>query len=177
MIFDAIEKYAKSWAKHEHSSVSVLDDWVSCIKDVVNKRIEKYKHHQLGISPVLSNNDIKEYLHSVHSRFVLAPADKASNNVIIICKKFYFDMLAKELGVTPSGVSVGNNTYKKCTSSETDIVKEHLSFLSKYNIIPDTTDSNLPGLYWLPKLHKDHFALLLLQASALLNLLSRKCSN
>ena len=72
----------------------------------------------------MENDVVKDYLQSVHNNFVLVPADKAANNVIIICKKFYFEVLAKELGVSSNGPSLGNATYEKCAASEKNIIKD-----------------------------------------------------
>ena len=36
------------------------------------------------------------------------PADKASNNVVVVCKKYYLDVVIKELSL--------NNTYKEVHS-------------------------------------------------------------
>ena len=38
------------------------------------------------------------YLHESHANYVLVNADKAANNVIAVCKKYYIDTLAKVLG-------------------------------------------------------------------------------
>ena len=115
---------------------------------------------------MLSSHIAREYLDSVHDNFVLAPADKASNNVIIICKKFYYDVLARELGVDAVGGSSGNDTYKTCSIKEEKIVHDHISFLGKFNITLDTKDKFLPSLYWLPKLHKDPYKFRYIAASS-----------
>ena len=36
----------------------------------------------------------------MHDNFVLVPADKANNNVIVVCKKCYLDVVIMELGST-----------------------------------------------------------------------------
>ena len=46
---------------------------------------------------VLSDKHCKEYLEDFQKCFVLVPADKASNNVLIVCKKYYLDVVLKEL--------------------------------------------------------------------------------
>ena len=152
--------------KQEGASRYVLDDWVNSVKTVVNLRIKKYKFYDQNVPPVLEDSDVQSYLQSVHRDFVLAPADKAANNVIVICKKFYYEVLAKELGVSSTGTSTGNSTYKKCFISEQDIVKKHLSFLSRYNIVPSVKEHSLPGMYWLPKLHKNPFKFRFIAASS-----------
>ena len=35
-----------------------------------------------------------------HNKFVLVPADKAANNVIVVCKKYYLEMVLDELNTT-----------------------------------------------------------------------------
>ena len=35
-------------------------------------------------------------MEKLHSKYVFAPADKAANNVIIICKRYYVDVLKEE---------------------------------------------------------------------------------
>ena len=45
---------------------------------------------------VLDQPDVKDTLHKLHANYVLVPADKAANNVIVVCKKYYIDTLVKE---------------------------------------------------------------------------------
>ena len=40
---------------------------------------------------------ISRYLKDLHDQFVIVPADKAPNNVVFICKAFYYSCLQKEL--------------------------------------------------------------------------------
>ena len=37
---------------------------------------------------ILINEDVKTCLYQLHDKYVFAPADKAVNNVIIMCKQF-----------------------------------------------------------------------------------------
>ena len=46
----------------------------------------------------LDQPDVKDTLHKLHANYVLVPADKGANNVIIVCKKYYIDNLVKEFG-------------------------------------------------------------------------------
>ena len=59
-------------------------------KQHVNKR----KKH------VFRNKVHLDYLSYLHDNFVLVPVDKASNNVIVVCKKYYLDVVIKELNST-----------------------------------------------------------------------------
>ncbi len=47
----------------------------------------------------LSKLEVRNELDSLQKQFVIAPADKASNNVIFICKQWYMDQVIKELHV------------------------------------------------------------------------------
>ena len=49
------------------------------------------------------------FLHKLQTNYVLVPADKAANNVIIVCKKYYIDTLVKELGI--NNVNISDPTY------------------------------------------------------------------
>ena len=46
---------------------------------------------------VFSDTDVTEHLADLHNRYVIVPADKASNNVVFVCKTYYFECLQREL--------------------------------------------------------------------------------
>ena len=74
------------------------------------------------------------------------PADKASNN-IVICKKYYVEIIIRELTNTSSS----QNTYHLVASDTILIVDEHLKYLKTKNIFVPPSMEQLPSLYWLPK--------------------------
>ena len=49
-------------------------------------------------------------LDQLHKHFVVVPTDKATNNVALICKRFYASVTTKELGL---GNSNKTSNYKK----------------------------------------------------------------
>ena len=53
------------------------------------------------IKKILDNIKNKSYIKDIHSKFVLVPIDKASNNISIICKIYYVQVLKEE--ITNSG--------------------------------------------------------------------------
>ena len=85
---------------------------------------------------------------------VFVPADKAPNNVIIICKRYYIETLIKELGLDNCSTPTGNSTYTSCQMSSEDIVNTHDTFMKSLGIELFDDDKKLPYLYWTPKLHK-----------------------
>ena len=63
-----------------------IDEKVGSLKQ---RKINKRKKHVLKSRVHLDN------LNKLHENFVLVPADKASNNVIVVCKKYYLDVVIK----------------------------------------------------------------------------------
>ena len=63
----------------------------------------------------------------MHENFVLVPADKASNNVIIVCKKYYLDVVIRELSST--------STYQEVRRSCDDIVLRHIKCMEQNGIV------------------------------------------
>ena len=83
--------------------------------------------------------------------YVLVPADKAANNVIIVCIKYYIDILVKELGI--NNVNINNpTTYIPIDDSFETIVKSHNQFITSAGLERSEEDQNLQYLYWTPKL-------------------------
>ena len=77
--------------------------------------------------------------------FIMTSVDKASNNISLICKKFYLDNLCNELSST--------TTYEQVADPVEDIFKSHINFCNKYNI--PVEDKLIPFLHMLPKFHKN----------------------
>ena len=77
---------------------------------------------------ILNDPDVKDTLRRLHGAFVLVPADKASKNVIVLCKKYHIEILIKELGINTTNISP-NSTYIPSTDSFDEIVKSHYKFI------------------------------------------------
>ena len=103
---------------------------------------------------MLQNAAVKACLSDLHSEYVFVPADKAPNNVIIICKRYYIETLIKELGLDNCSTPTGNSTYTSCQMSSEDIVNTHDTSMKSLGIELSDDDKKLRYLYWTPKLHK-----------------------
>ena len=103
---------------------------------------------------VLQNADVKACLSDLHNKYVFVPADKALNNIIIICKRYYIETLIKELGMDNCSTPTGNSAYASCQMSSEDIINTHNTFMKSLSIELSDDDKRLPYLYWTPKLHK-----------------------
>ena len=92
-----------------------------------------------------------KYLEEFHRRFVLVPADKASNNILVVCKKYYLDVVLKELNMNNG---TRPQTYTPCNDHVEHLISKHVDFLSTQNIRIPADMKQLPAFYWLPKMHK-----------------------
>ena len=74
------------WARRENIDIHVLDEWEHTVGNHIENKIKtlikKYIHKR-------KKADIEhlQCLKKLHNKYVLVPADKASKNVVVICKK------------------------------------------------------------------------------------------
>ena len=154
IIKKAVRAYKVQWAKKEKVDSRTLDEWECRIIETVQARIDRLrkKGKNQRKKYVLSDLECKQYLEDFQKRFVLVPADKASNNILVVCKKYYLDVVLKELS-TNNGTSP--QTYAPCSDHVEHLIAEHEDFLTRQNIRIPTDMKQLPGFYWLPKMHKN----------------------
>ena len=133
MFLGSIDLYAKSWSKREQVDLKYLSEWKDHLKELVTDRISNLKgHFKSPKCKVLDQPDVKDTLHKLQTNYVLVPADKAANNVIIVCKKYYIDTLVKELGI--NNVNISNPTYILIDDSFETIVKSHNQFITSVGL-------------------------------------------
>ena len=86
-----------------------------------------------------------------HEDYVLVPADKASNNIIVVCKRYYIEVMIHEFRD-----NVGNNqrTYEEVHADNDGyaIVCRHIVYMKSKSISIPHEMEQLPCMYWLPKL-------------------------
>ena len=93
---DAVEDYARRWIKREvdqHPELESLSDWVRTIRSLVQGRIHKLKNC-VNSRPksVFKDQEAVKCLSSLHDKYAIVPADKASNNIVFVCKSYYIRM-------------------------------------------------------------------------------------
>ena len=88
MFLESIDLHAKNWSKREQVDLKYLSEWKNHLKELVTYRISNLKgHFKSPKCKVLDQPDVKDTLHKLQTNYVLVPADKADNNLIIVCKK------------------------------------------------------------------------------------------
>ena len=146
IVEDALQTYCKRWPKKEGVGVHALNDWKNEFLRIIDIRIDNFtKHPHLFKQPSSrSVKSLKKKMEKLHRKYVFAPADKAANNVIIIWKRHYVEVLKGELNST--------STYAPGQLTKDQLLVHHINSLTKIDIKMDKCE--LPTFYWLPKLHK-----------------------
>ena len=118
---------------------------------LVEKRI-KYLKSKITVSatkPLLQDEEVISALAELQRKFVIVPIDKASNNISIVCKRFYIQKLLTEVGV-PGDTS---STYKLSERNPEDIIDDNSVVCEQFGLNLEERLKSLPFMYWLPKMH------------------------
>ena len=127
------------WAKKEDVELDTLSEWIKSIGDVLKRRIRRLKHSiNARHESIFSDPDVVTELSRLHENFVIAPADKASNNYTFVCKRYYVNILIEELGLH---LLPENPTYNLTDFSASEVLDNDKSVLTSFGI--QTTDEEL----------------------------------
>ena len=148
---EAVAKYKRRWSTREGVDVRIFNEWDHKVNECITRKIAslRSKHINKRKKHILKTRKHLESLKTLHDRYVLVPADKAANNVIVVCRKYYLEIVIREITTT--------TTYEHVSESVTDIVTRHLQFMNKYKVKIKPELLCLPSFYWLPKLHKQPY--------------------
>ena len=129
------------------------------MNECVRRRITslRKKHINRRRVHILKKKQHLRSLEELHNKYVLVPADKAAQNVIVVCKKYYLQVVLKEIETTA--------TYESIQEESQSIVDEHIKYFSTHYINIPSIYRSLPQFYWLPKLHKQPYGARFIAAS------------
>ena len=120
----------------------------------LDKKIEelKNKFKFSRVKQVLRDPEVVSYLNILQEQYVMSPIDKAANNIAFICKKYYAQVITKELGL----LSATSNTYIQVNDILHNILQQQNNTLdSVFELKNNDKEFNrLPCIYCLPKMHK-----------------------
>ena len=130
-----------------------LNPWKTTVMSKVDERIKllKTKIKPTQTNPVLKQTDVISYLDQLKKEFVFVPIDKAASNVAIICKRYYLQVILKEIRI----LGDGNKTYCKANREKDEIINENIEYTKRLNFKTTEKEETLPIMYWIPKLHKN----------------------
>ena len=151
-VIDSIDDTIIKLAEKYKLDFATFTAWKTKIISKIDTRITNLRSKIIPqtTKSILKDPIAKAYLDQLHTKFVVVPIDKASNNVAIVCKRFYITSILDELGL-PGNMS---QTYELISKSAASIIdeNEHLvqSILGKDL---DERSKTLPQIYWMPKMH------------------------
>ena len=164
----------KVCSKENKVELRCLSKWEDQLKELVADHISDLKgHFKSPKYKVLDQPDDKDTLHKLHAHYALVPADKAANDVIVVCKKYYIDILVKDLGI--NNVNSNNQSNIPIDESFETIVMSHNHHIRGLEMSEE--DQNLPYLYCSCKCTTKHLSHLLIKLLSAIKVgLVRYCS-
>ena len=144
-IASALNDFGNRCCKREYDEPNDLKEWKVIIFKIVDQRIKFYSQNTnlLPPKPKSTFRHLKQGIQEFHGKYVLVPADKAANNVVVVWRLHYINTLKHDLSGT------------KASEEEKSVVNGHCNHLAlKFSICVKERQDRLPTMYWLPKLHK-----------------------
>jgi hypothetical protein len=123
------------------------------ILEMLDIRI-KHLPNFISNDQTFNETSLKTQMEKFYQNFIFSPCDKVNSVIIIICKKAYCSLIAKEIGYENNYLS-GNNTYIPTRITNAQIFDQFTSINQEYGI--GTVDRKIPHLQATPKLHKPTF--------------------
>ena len=116
--------------------------------------------------PKSSLRYLKQGIQEFHRKYVLVPADKAANNVVVVCRLHYVNTLKQELD--------GTRAYLETDTDEMSVVNVHLNDLPvKFSVVKAKTNFlRCTGYLSFTKDHTKQDLLQILAPVLLLNFLN-----
>ena len=142
-----VKDFIKRWSTKEHIAVQCFNEWYHKVMSLVRQRIEDIgrRYNLPKYQSVFSIPDVVECLTELRDNFVLVPVDKATKNIALICKRFYMEVLLKEM-------QSNAETYQLLSSNTSSLSAVHRDVLKSLNLVPPC--DKIPYTYWTPKFHK-----------------------
>ena len=138
---NSVEEYVRRWAEKKDVEVDTLSEWVKSVMSLVNRRVSVLsramsRRHESSFD----DPDVAAELAKIHEKFVVVPADKASNNNVFVFKTHYITCLMEELGMS---TMTGNTTYNHTAMSTDEILQNHHSVMLTFGIFLPEEDIDL----------------------------------
>ena len=104
-ILKGVDKCIKTYCERHHLDEVILRAWRVEIVKAIDERIQEIVPTlKVGhVLETLKDPFCRQTLLDLQERFVITPIDKATGNIALICKRFYAEVLVKELGLNGTG--------------------------------------------------------------------------
>ena len=116
----SLNEFRNRWCKREHVGCDALKDWKLNIFKLIDQRFSLHSQNinMLPRKPKISYRYLKSGIEEFHTKYVLVPADKAANNVVVVRRLYYIDTLKQELS--------GTKAYKQTSEKRKSIINNHI---------------------------------------------------
>ena len=161
--------FGNRWCKREGVEDNALKEWKRSILNIGDKRIKFYSQNTNLLPPKHKSSfrHLKQGIQEFHRKYVLVPADKAANNVVVVCRLHYVNTLKRELDCT--------RAYLETDTDEMSVVNAHFLktiYLLSFLFVSMKAMTNFLRCIGYLSFTKDHTKLDLLQILALVLLLN-----
>ena len=85
-IASALNDFGNRWCKREYVEPDALKEWKVSIFKIVDQRLKFYSQNTNLLPPKSKSafRHLKQGIQDFHRKYVLVPADKAANNVVVV---------------------------------------------------------------------------------------------
>jgi hypothetical protein len=155
----SLKDCVNNWAKRENVDEQMLHEWYNKVIEDVSKAVTRLsKKRKKTKKMTLRSPFISKVLKDLQKDFVFVPTDKASNNIAVVCKRFYVEQSMKELDIF-----LHSSTKKEADKTYVPVIKESMdSLLSRHKRFMKANSIEeadyIPFLYWIPKMHKKPYS-------------------
>ena len=121
-IKNSLINFSLDWCNKMEGPVKWFTVWISLVMEKVNKSIEELKGNFKfsKVKQVSKDTKVISYLKILQEQYVMCPIDKAANNIAFICKKYYVQVLLKELDL----LNTTSNTYHQVNDTHHNVLQQ-----------------------------------------------------
>jgi hypothetical protein len=157
---DSLNRFISQLARRTKIHPFAFHFYRSEILRIFNSRLLACEDNDELVGYGISIPNLRKALRDLHSKYIIAPADKASGNYIFICKPYYISIVCKELGIVfNNGLATvtGNEVYRPTNVDLNALYLRHKSIANAFGLQINDENNVLPNFFAIPKLHKSPY--------------------
>ena len=110
-LLEGLHNCISSWCYKNGVDKSFFLEWTNNVKVITDEEMSHltnklYTNKHMDCQ---SSSDVKNALDNIHKDFVVFPIDRATDNIALVCKRFYASVITRELGLNNDS---STDTYK-----------------------------------------------------------------
>ena len=159
-LFTAVDDFALTSCRKYKTRIENFEEWKEEVKRILKNRIDYLKERKPQLferkTSIIEKYEVKQCLKDLKKKYIICAIDKAANNFVFVCKKYYLVTLMLELGVDLSTLDcVGNITYQPVNITDLEIINQHSQFMKDHFDVTINRDNEcIPRIFWNPKLQE-----------------------